>query len=169
MARLGTTSRHVIYAYGVGSNAPSPELLRRDATKVHIILTDRQGRCPVSWTLLVVILPYEHHPGLCSFTCSRVWPFGVRGHDHLTSRSTRLAFTWMARCPPWSSYKRKTGCPSNIWFDCLLQSVCCLPASPVLLSGALTLACPLDYLFRKGPLLPDEDAWLTRSLSPCPN
>ena len=96
----------------------------------------------------------NHHPGLCSFTCSRVRPFGVRGHDHLTSRSTRLAFTSVARCPPWFSCKRKTGCPSNIWLDCLLQSVCCLPASPALSSrwsGALTPACPSDNRLRKGP------------------
>ncbi|CAM9101043.1 unnamed protein product, partial [Ascophyllum nodosum] len=66
--------------------------------------------------------------------------------------STRLAFTSVARCPSWSSYKRKTGCPSNIFLDCLLQSVCCLTASPALSSrwpGALTLACPSDYRLRK--------------------
>ena len=52
-----------IYVCGVGSNAPSPEFLRRDATKVHIILTDLwQRRCPVSWTLLVVIIPFEPSP-----------------------------------------------------------------------------------------------------------
>ena len=42
----------------VGSNAPSPEFLHRDATKVHII----RRRCPVSWTLLVVIIPFEPSP-----------------------------------------------------------------------------------------------------------
>ena len=41
----------------------------------------------------------NHHPGFCSFTCTRGRPFGVRGHDHLTLRFARLAFTWMARCP----------------------------------------------------------------------
>ena len=173
MARLGTTSRHAIYAYGVGSNAPFPELLCRDATRVHIILTNlRQRRCPVSWTLLVAIIRFEPSPRPLQFYLFRVRPFGVRGHDHLTPRSTRLAFTSVARCPPWSSCKRKTGCPSNIWLDSLLQSVCCLPASPTLSSrwpGALTLACPSDYRLRKGPILPDGGARPARSLSPCPN
>ena len=173
MALLGTTSRHAIYACGVGSNALSPELLCKDATRVHIILTNlRQRRCPVSWTLLMVTIPLNHHFGLFSFTCTRGWPIGVRAHHHLTSRSTRLTFTSVGRCPPWSSCKRKTGCPSNIWLDCLLQSVCSLPASLALSSrwpGALTLACPSDYRLRKGPILPDGGAQPARSLSPCPN
>ena len=59
--------------------------LRRDATRVHIILTNRERRCPVSWTLLVTI-PLNHHLGLFSFTCTRGWPIGVRAHYHLTSR-----------------------------------------------------------------------------------
>ena len=133
MARLGTTSRHVIYTCGVGSNAPSPELIRRGATRVHIILTNlRQMKCPVSWTLLVVTIPLNHHLGLFKFTCTRGRPIGVRAHHHLTYSSTRLAFTSVAWCSPWYSCKRKTGCPSNIWLECLSQSVCCLPASPAL-------------------------------------
>ena len=59
--------------------------LRRDATRVHIILTNRERRCPVSWTLLVTI-PLNHHLGLFSFTCTRGWPIGVGAHHHLTSR-----------------------------------------------------------------------------------
>ena len=114
--------------------------LRRDATRVHIILTNRERRCPVSWTLLVTI-PLNHHLGLFSFTCTRGWPIGVRAHHYLTSRSTRLAFTSVARCPPWSSCKRKTGCPSNIWLDCLLQLVCCLPASPALMARCTDTTC----------------------------
>ena len=114
----------------------------------------------------------EPSPRPLQFSCTRGWPIGVRAHQHLTSRSTRLAFTSVVRCPPWSSCKRKTGCPSNIWLNCLLQSVCCLPASPALSSrwpGALTLACPSDYRLRKGPTLPDGGARPARSLSPCPN
>ena len=147
--------------------------LRRDAARVHIILTyHRQRRCPVAWTLLVVTIPLNHHLGLFSFTCTRGRSMGVRAHHHLTSRSTRLAFKSVARCSPWSSCKRKTGCSSNIWLDCLLQSVCCLPASPALSSrwpGALTLACPSDYRLRKGPILPDGGDRPARSLSRCPN
>ena len=135
MARLGTTSRHATYACGVGVMRLLLSSLCRDAARVHIILAHhRQRRCPVAWTLLVVTIPLNHHLGLFSFTCTRGRPIGVRAHHHLTSRSTRLAFTSVARCPPWSSCKRKTGCPSNIWLDCLLQSVCCLPASPALSS-----------------------------------
>ena len=90
--------------------------LRRDAARVYIILTyHRQRRCPVAWSLLVVTIPLNHHLGLFSFTCTRGRPIGVRAHHHLTSRSTRLAFASVARCPPLSSCKRKTGCPSNIW------------------------------------------------------
>ena len=168
-----TTSRHAIYACGVGSNTPSPELLCRDATRVHIILTNlRERRCPVSRTLLLVTIPLNHHLGLFSFTSTKGRPIGVRAHHQHTSRSTRLAFTSVARCPPWSSCKRKTGCPSNIWLDCLLQSVCCLTASLALSSrwpGALTLACPSDYRLRKGSILPDGGARPARSFSPCPN
>ena len=63
----------------VGNNAPSPELLRRDATRVNIILTNlRLRRCPVPWTLSVVTIPLNHHLGLFSFTCTRGWLIGVR-------------------------------------------------------------------------------------------
>ena len=62
MARLGTTfGSHL--RFWSQKYALSPEFLRRDATKVHIILTDlRQRRCPISWTLLVVIIPFEPAP-----------------------------------------------------------------------------------------------------------
>ena len=80
----GPTRHHLSACHlrcGVRSNAPSPELLRRDATRVHIILTNlRQRRCPVSWSLLVVTIPLNHHLGLFSFTCTRGWPIGVRAH-----------------------------------------------------------------------------------------
>ena len=71
-----------IYVCGVGGNAPSPEFFRRDATKVHIILTDlRQRRCPVSWTLLVVIIPCEPSPRSLQFYLYKgaaLWREGLR-------------------------------------------------------------------------------------------
>ena len=109
--------------------------LRRDATRVHIILTNREKRCPVAWTLLVTI-PLNHHLGLFSFTCTRGWPIG----PYFTFYQAGL-YTSVARCPPWSSCKRKTGCPSNIWLGCLLQSVCCLPASPALMARCTDTTC----------------------------
>ena len=83
-----TPSRHATYAcLGVVMRLLRSSL-HKGATRVHIILTNlRQRRCPVSWTLLVVIIPLNFHPGLCSFTSTRARPFGVRGHDHLTLRS----------------------------------------------------------------------------------
>ena len=155
-----------IYVCGVGSNAPSSELLRRDSTKVHIILTDlRQRRCPVSWTLSVVIIPFEPSPRPLQFYLYEGAALWREGPRHLTSRSTRLVFTWMARC----SCKRITGCPSHIWLDSLLESVYPFKACPALLPGALTHACPSDYLLRKGRTLPDGGALPARRFSPCPN
>ena len=115
MARLGITSRHDTYACGVGVMRLLRSVLRRDATRLPIIFTNLwQRRCPVYWTLLLVIIPLNHHPGLCSSTRPRTWPFGVRGSGHVTYMCTRRAFTWIARCPSWSSPKGKTEDPSNI-------------------------------------------------------
>ena len=169
MARLGTTSRHATYACGVGAMHRLRSFLRRDATRVHIILTNlRQKRYPVSWTLLVVIIPLNHHPGLCSFTCTRGRPFGVRGHDHLTSRSTRRVFTWRAWCPTWSSCKRKTEYPGRL----SLESVCCLTACPTLSStwpSAFNTCVSFGLSPREGANPPDRDALPARGFSSCPN
>ena len=81
MARLGTTCQYATYVCGVAVMRLLRSSLRRDATRVHIMFTDlRQRRHQASWTLLVVIIPFNHHPGLCSVTCTRARPFGVRGH-----------------------------------------------------------------------------------------
>ena len=102
-------------ACGVGVMHLLQSSLRRDATRVHIIFTNLQQRiCPVYRTLLVVIILLNHNLGLYSFTRTRPQLFGVRGHGHLTYMCTRRVFSWIARCPTWSSYKGKTGCPSNI-------------------------------------------------------
>ena len=98
MARLGTTSRHAIYACGVGVMRLLLSSSRRDAARVPIILINpRQRRCPVTWTLLVVIISLNHHLGLFSFTCTRGWPMDVRVHHHFTYPYTRRASTWMTR------------------------------------------------------------------------
>ena len=109
MARLGTTSRHATYACGVGVMRLLLSFLRRDAARVHIILTyHRQRRCPVAWTLLVVTIPLNYHLGLFSFTCTRGWPIGVRAHHHLTYPCTRRALTWMDIL---LTYHRQRRCP----------------------------------------------------------
>ena len=138
MARLGTTSRHATYACDVGVMRLLLSSLRRDATRVHFILIyHRQRRCPVAWTLLVVTIPLNHYLGLFSFTCTRGRPMGVRAHHHLTYPCTRRALTWTARWPSWSSSKRKTGCPSNIWLanSLLSRSALLKPAWHCLLDG----------------------------------
>ena len=110
-----TTSRLDTYACGEGVMRLLRSVSRRDATRVHIIFTNLwQRRCPVYLTLLVVTIPLNHHPDLRSFTCPRAWPFGVRGYGHLSYMCTRRVFTWIARCPSWSSPKGKTEDPSNI-------------------------------------------------------
>ena len=148
----------VIYVCGVGSNAPSPELLRRDATKVHIILTDLwQGRCPASWTLLVVIIPFEPSSRPLHFYLFKgaaLWREGPRS-PYFTFFYQACLYVDGAVSFLVFPCKRKTGCPSNIWLDSLLESVYSLKACPALLPGAPILACPSDYLLRKGPILPD--------------
>ena len=124
-----------------GSNTPSPSSLRRDATsRVHIILANLwQRRCSVSWTLLVVIIPLNHHPGLCSFTCTRGRPFGVGAtipllHVHqacvdVDSTVSYPVFVWEEN---WMSFQHLA--------RLFLESVCCLTACPALSSrwpGAL--------------------------------
>ena len=166
-------SRHAIYVCGVGSNAPSPELLRRDATRVHIILADlRQKRCPVSWTLLVVIIPFEPSLRPLKFYLHKgaaLWREGPRSRYFTFYQAclyvdSAVSFLVFVLAENWMSFQHLARLS--------LESVCALKACPALSSrwpGALTHACPSDYLLRKGPTLPDGGALPAGSFSPCPN
>ena len=151
--RLGTTSRHGIYACEVGVMRLLRSSLSRDATRVHIIHTSlRQRRCLISWTILVVMIPLNHHPGLCSLTYTRGRSFGVRGHDHLTSRAPGVPLRGTHGVLPGLRVREKLDLlPTSCRLS--LESVCCLIACPALSSrwpGALDTYVPFGLHPQEG-------------------